>query len=293
MQYLALDKYRSLQSFNETIGLLRSFFLSKNFVEVETQSRLSIMAACEDPNNITTCQISNTLWPLPQTGQMWLENDILRNPNVAGVFCVTTSYRDEKNPNTYRHLRTFPMFEFETHGGFEQLQQLLKELCSFLGFGNLNKFYSENYESITERYNTSIIEAQHEQKLFEEYGPVCFITNFPKRSHPFWNMKKSNDYACKIDTILYGFETIGSAERSCDVAQMRESFHTVSNGSYAKKLFDTFGKERVEKELEEYLSLDFFPRFGGGIGVDRLIRARTLHNEKAQVISNKTKELFL
>jgi aspartyl/asparaginyl-tRNA synthetase len=77
----------------------------------------------------------------------------------------------------------------------------------------------------------------------------------------------------KIDVILYGQETIGSAERSCDVEEMRHTFYTISEGGYAAKLFELFGKERVEKELEEFLSFTFFPRFGGGIGLTRLARA--------------------
>ena len=39
------------------------------------------------------------------------------------------------------------------------------------------------------------------------------------------------------------------------------------------QLFELFGKERVEKELEEFLSHKFFKRFGGGIGLTRLARA--------------------
>jgi len=54
---------------------------------------------------------------------------------------------------------------------------------------------------------------------------------------------------------------------------MKEEFYTISNGEYAQKLFDLFGKERVEKELNEFLSLDFFPRSGGGIGMTRIINA--------------------
>ena len=57
---------------------------------------------------------------------------------------------------------------------------------------------------------------------------------------------------------------------------MYSSFHTISNGEYAQLLFNKFGKERVEKELEEYLALDFFPRFGAGIGLTRLERALIL-----------------
>ena len=77
----------------------------------------------------------------------------------------------------------------------------------------------------------------------------------------------------KIDVILYGQETIGSAQRSCDPKIMRELFYTISDGEYSAKLFQLFGKDRVEKELEEFLSLTFFERYGGGIGMTRLARA--------------------
>ena len=39
--------------YHETVSLLRSFFLSRGFVETEVQSRRSILAACEDPHTIT------------------------------------------------------------------------------------------------------------------------------------------------------------------------------------------------------------------------------------------------
>ena len=57
---------------------------------------------------------------------------------------------------------------------------------------------------------------------------------------------------------------------------MRANFHGISDGEYAKLLFSKFTKERVMKELEEYLSNDFFPRFGAGIGVNRMARAMRL-----------------
>ena len=54
---------------------------------------------------------------------------------------------------------------------------------------------------------------------------------------------------------------------------MRDAFHTISEGGYAQLLYDRFTKERVEAELEQFLSYDFFPRCGGGIGMTRMIRA--------------------
>jgi hypothetical protein len=50
-------------------------------------------------------------------------------------------------------------------------------------------------------------------------------------------------------------------------------------------LFELFGKERVEKELDEFLSLNFFPRFGGGIGMTRMARAYELmKQEQAELV---------
>ena len=99
--------------FTHSTGLLRSFFLDKGFEEVHTQNRLSILAACEDPFNVATYNYAGQVWPLPQTGQMWLEYELLKNPEVPGFFCLSTSYRNEPNPVEGRHDKIFPMFEFE------------------------------------------------------------------------------------------------------------------------------------------------------------------------------------
>ena len=91
-------------------------------------------------------------------------------------------------------------------------------------------------------------------------------------------LELDNGLFAKVDVIVQGMETIGSAERSCNPNEMLHNFHSVSDGMYAKKLFDLFGKERVMAELDEYLSLDMFPRFGGGTGLTRLARAMKMNN---------------
>jgi aspartyl/asparaginyl-tRNA synthetase len=277
-----LSAYKTIKNYHETVQLLRSFFISKGFLEVETQSRQSILAACEDPSTITKYSLQNQQWPLPQTGQMWLEYELLKNPKLPGLFCVTTSYRDEQQPNLARHLRVFPMFEFEAHGTFTDLEKLLKQLFTFLGLGKAEQFKEGLYETVATQFNTSIIESQHEEQLWHTHSPVFLLKKFPLRTHPFWNMKQENGVAFKIDSLLYGMETVGSAERSIDPIQMHHSFLTVSNGAYAELLYNAFGKERVNKELNDFLALPFFERFGGGIGIDRLIRALTLSKETQQ-----------
>ena len=58
-------------------------------------------------------------------------------------------------------------------------------------------------------------------------------------------------HANKVDVIIPGVETIGSAERSGDVNEMIEQFYRIRDGGYANILFSNFTKERVQKELEE------------------------------------------
>lgn len=267
--------------FDKVVKKLRAFFDSKGFVEVHTQNRLSILAACEDPRTISTYEYSDNVWPLPQTGQMWLEYEMLTNPEINGCYCVSTSYRNEPNPVPGRHDKIFPMFEFELKGDMEDMKKMEIELLDHLGFG---KFYPEgkypegDYVDVAKKYDTKELEHEHEERLLKDYGQVFFLKNFPNFSSPFWNMKQAIDsdveggHAKKIDVIINGIETIGSAQRSSDPEEMRKFFYNISDGGYAGILFNKFGKERVEEELNEFLSHKFFERSGGGIGVTRLIR---------------------
>ena len=74
------------EKYTKTVDLLRSFFLAKNFLEVHTQNRLSILAACEDPETVATYEYNGEVWPLPQTGQMWLEYELLVTQMQKGSF---------------------------------------------------------------------------------------------------------------------------------------------------------------------------------------------------------------
>ena len=269
---------KNTKQYHETVSKMREFFTKRNFIEVPTQSRLSILAACENPHSITTFNYSGEVWPLPQTGQMWLEYELLKNPEWDGVFCISTSYRQEKNPIPGRHELIFPMFEFESKGTMKDLLKLESDLLEHLGF---DKPVEVNYDDVCQEYGgVSILENEHETRMWEEKGSVVSLQNFPIRTNPFWNMKhNSNGIFNKVDVILFGQETIGSAERSCDVEEMRKMFYTIEDGNYAGKLFELFGKERVEKELEEFLSMNFFPRFGAGVGMTRMARAMELQKQ--------------
>ncbi len=261
-------------AFSDIVNKLRHFCLAKGFIEVSTQDRLSILAACEDPDTVATYEYAGQVWPLPQTGQMWLEYELLTNPELPGVFCVSTSYRNEPNPVPGRHKILFPMFEFEIKGGIKELQKFETEMLEYLGLGDQKDFYYKQYDELKDHYKTNELTHQHENKMAVDFGPVVFCRDFPIYTSPFWNMKKKDKtHTHKIDVIIAGNETIGSAERSSNVKEMADSFYTISEGKYAQKLFDLFGKKRVEDELNEFLGLNFIPRSGGGIGLTRLIKA--------------------
>ena len=263
--------------FNKVVKKLRDFFLSKNFLEVHAQNRLSILAACEDPFTVSTFDYSGKIWPLPQTGQMWLEYEMLKNP-ASGYFCISTSYRNEPDPVPGRHELIFPLFEFEMRGGIDDLIVLEKELLEYLGY-DPSKFIVGKYEDVAKEYGVEELEHEHEAKLYEEKTATYFLTHFPEHTSPFWNMKRNDEGTSnKIDVILSGHETIGSAEREVDKDIMMKTFETISEGGYKEKLYELFGKERTMTEMEDYLNFDFFPRSGGGIGVTRLIKSMKLEN---------------
>ena len=276
-----------IHSYNYIVRKMRDFFQGeRGFIEVPTQSRLSILAACEDPKTITKFNFDGIEYPLPQTGQMHLEHELLKNPDEPGVFCISTSYRNEPNPIANRHKKIFPMFEFESHGNMKALIKLEDELLIYLGFPEPTPYCT--YEALCERYEVEHLEAEHEELMNKEIGSKVFLKLFPQRSDPFWNMKqndKDKNLYNKVDVILHGQETIGSAERSCNPDEMKENFYNISNGEYAQLLFKKFGEQRVIDELDEYLlSYDFFPRFGGGIGLTRMARALKMNANQEAVL---------
>ena len=256
------------QKYTDAVTELRSFFLSKNFLEVHTQNRLSILAACEDPETVASYNYGGNVWPLPQTGQMWLEHELLSDPSKEGFFCVSTSYRAEPNPVAGRHETIFPMFEFEMKGDVYDLKAMEIDLCEDLGIP-LETVKIKKYNDWADQYKVKELDHGHEAAIGRG-----MITDFPEWTSPFWNMARNDDGTSrKIDVILNGMETIGSAERSTDKDQMRHTFYTISEGKYAQLIIDLFGKSRVEQELEAFLDFDFFPRSGGGIGMTRIISA--------------------
>lgn len=272
-------------------GLIREFLASRGAVETLCQSRLTILAACEDHKTIVTKTLGGKKWPLIQSNQMNLEYDIIElaeakkasgadTPTV--VYCLTTSTRDEPDPNPDRHLLQFDMIEIELLGDMTNLRTFQEDLLEYLGFDR-KSFVTADYLDMCVKYGVSELTHAEEARLRDDYGPVVFLCNFPRSSDPYWNMRyeceggeydpSPNATARKIDVIIGGRESIGSAERSNCPDLMRRGFYSVDGGRYAQTLFEHFGQDRVIAELDTYLSMKFVPRCGMGIGMARLIMA--------------------
>ena len=261
------------EEYDNVLSRLRMFFRSgKEYIEVDGQKDLSILSACENPDSLVKFNFAGSEYSQPQTNQMRLEHYLLNNPHWNGCYSITTSYRDEKEEDMIegRHLRAFTMFEVESHGNYDTLLEILTSLLEFLGF---DKPKHLDYQKMADLFKKPTIEAEHEMAI-NKVDKVAFLKDFNKASNPFFNMKQNGIIYKKCDVLLDPVgETIGCAERSCDVEQMRYNFLNQSDGQYALTLFKKFGKDRVMDELEEYLSNTFIPRWGFGLGMMRLISA--------------------
>lgn len=281
----SLNLPENIRDFDKVIRKLRSFFDSRGFIEVHAQHQPSILAACEDPRTVSIFNWQDTTYALPQTSQVWLEVFLLEHekthPSIPleGIYTVSTSYRNEPNPIPGRHELIFPMFEFEMRGTMKDLLKMEQDLVAHLGYA---PGVVKPYIDVAREYGVKELTHDHETRLQKDYGDVVFLTDFPKYTNPYFNMRAkdtennvNNDdekaLYNKIDVILSGVETIGSAERSISPEQMLSDFHILSDGEYAKLLYSKFTKERVDKELDDFLKLPFIERCGGGIGVTRLI----------------------
>ena len=144
--------------------------MAKGFLEVHTQNRLSILAACEDPTTIATYNYAGQLWPLPQTGQMWLEHELLTRPDVPGFFCISTSYRQEPNPVAGRHELIFPMFEFEFPGTIVDLEKMERELMDYLTWSDGENIVAKDYLEWCDIYGVKELEHEHEEKMCQNFN---------------------------------------------------------------------------------------------------------------------------
>merc|ERR1712048_296364 len=86
--------------------------------------KVNILSVSQNISTISTFTYGGEVWPLPQTGQVWLEQALfMGNSSVPGYFCVSMSYTTDA---------ILPLFEFVMRGPMEDYVKLQKELLTEL-----------------------------------------------------------------------------------------------------------------------------------------------------------------
>ena len=88
-----------------------------------------------------------------------------------------------------------------------ELEEMEKELCEHMGFGNrhsvVDKDYSE-WSDYFDLYGGEELGHKHEEEMCKRWqGRVCMIKNFPNSTSPFWNMRAEWRWYSSQDRCYY------------------------------------------------------------------------------------------
>ncbi len=231
----------SPERFDRTVKALRDFFAKREFKEVNSQCRPSILAAWEFPERLQAYNARGTEWPLPQSGIVWLERELRKDPDATGFFCLTNSY------GAAAAAQPRPIFEFAFRGDQTALRTLVTALMTSL--------LPHNFE-----------------------GDGRIVTNSSLAECPFWNVaaapsgENGSQRARNCDAHFKGTRLVSAAERTQDKNAMSYKFCVSYGGRYSLGLYHYFGQARTEAEFARYVNDCSFLRSTGSVDVMALSR---------------------
>jgi len=262
------QKFNNRQ-YHYVINCVKFFCLERGFFECYVENEISVFSLWDDPFNIKTFKYNNVV-PFIQSNQIYLEQEMLKYPNRPGYFCITNIYDNSENNLSY-----YPIIEFILKGNMSDLEIFEKELLMYLDYDKKFKCNEKDYNYISKKLNRNVTELSNDIKIkiYEKFGPVFFLKNYPEYVNMHWTIKKDVDQNTynKVVVFLSGIEVIESYEKNTDKNEMLINFKKSQNGLYSEKLIESFGVKQVNEELNNYLSNDFFVRSVGKIHIDRLI----------------------
>ena len=133
----------------------------------------------------------------------------------------------------------------------------------YLGYDqSLYPVRRDKYGDVAKSYNTSELTHDHETQMYENgEQAIVILTDFPESTDPFWNMKRNDDWtAKKVDIILSGQETFGSAERETDTNVMWDRFHSICNGAYKEKINFTIWRRTYNERNRGLFKIGFLSK---------------------------------
>lgn len=206
-------------------------------------------------NGLIECCLQST-FPTLSSGahQLYLESELLQNPDVTGYFCVTNV--NIENPHA------IPTAEFVIKGDVQVLESFIHNLLIYLCYHTISKYTIKDFSYITTKLNMDVnyLSNTIKQKIYNKFGAVFLLKNYPLNTTSHWTTKTNvNNTYNKIVTILSGDEVISSYEISSDINDMRTQFHTCNEF------------EEDNDELDQYLLQSFITRSYGKISILSLI----------------------
>lgn len=277
----------NIKEFYHVVSKLGDFFKAREFTKAGSKNLHNVLVAFEDTNvmlEFYNAGDERNLAPtgnIDEIGQMWLENELLKHPEAKGYYHITTAVRTQDQDEDVNN-NIFPLFEFEMRGGVDALIELEKALLTHLGY-DTTKFNQSTYADMAANYNVDTLDNDNKKTMASDISSTIFLTDFPDRTDPFWNMKRhdtpNQDMTKQVNVIMNGKDTFVSAQRDTDPVVMRERFNTMSQGNYKEKIFERFGnglhglfgQESIEKDIDDFFNLNMIERSGGSIDIMRLI----------------------
>lgn len=255
-----------MKKYSILINLLRNFFDKHNFIEIQTQNRLSVLVACHEPKLMCTLNYGGYVWPLPQSSIIWLEYELLNNTNIPGVYSLCTSYKNDPNytrtmsENVFEADIVTPLFEIVTFGQYTDMHNIVVNLLRDLGF--MEKYTFQDYNQLAKRRGSRALSISD----ITPQNSVTFLENVPKLK---WGMESMSQVYINHSEILT------FAHHTADPNSLIQNFLTLDDGNVADYLYSQFSKERVDEELYKFAGVRGKSTISCSINILNLMAAMT------------------
>jgi hypothetical protein len=147
-----------------------------------------------------------------------------------------------------------------------------------------SEYYVDHYDRIhypEYDYDDILRSSGKDYEFFDTDDDFFLVKNFPSSSNPYWNIAMQDGYQKRVDVILYDKRVVSSVEKSCDKVQMKHLFDIIMDNiciDSDENHDNKNNKQIIETVFEQYIEQDFFPRYGGKIDINNMIRALAKRN---------------
>lgn len=237
----------SLNTYNTSMRKMNNFFWQEGLTQVYPSHQVS--ALVNPQGSLST--------------QLHLEKSLMLQPRALGYWAPD--------------MRSTPTINFAIHGNIHVLRSLLSRLCDHFEFPKATErradisYTHQGYAIVKqdrarELCGTENLTEEHEQQLTDEFGPVVLLEHFQDAT---WNVRRFSGGKFAQVNLLIGEERCAvSSELETNKERMRHRFY-----KHSDRLRDLYGYDRLQHDLDDYLSLPMVKRIGGAIDIISLVRA--------------------